>query len=129
MPVWEPEPLPMSGQFLVEVEPELVPDPELPLLEFDDGVVVDELALELVLELPVVVDVAAASAASAPPATRPDVSAPMARTLRRRMCMSVCLSSVWSAGPFEPVLQTVRHGSERSRRTTWAGGRSCLTKR
>ncbi len=84
----EPEPLPMLGQFLVEPEPELVPDPELPVLERVDGVVVDE--FELVPELPVVVDVVAAVAASAPPATRPDVSAPMATTLRSRICMPVC---------------------------------------
>jgi hypothetical protein len=80
----------MSGQFLVEPEPALVPDPELPALGLDDGVDVDGFEVELVPELPVVVDVVAALAASAPPATRPDVSAPMASTLRSRICMAVC---------------------------------------
>ena len=96
----------MFGQFLVELDPELEPelDPE-PVDEFeepepDDGVVVEELDVEefdvelvpVFPELPVVVDVVAALATSAPPPTRPDVSAPMASTLRRRICMSVCLS-------------------------------------
>jgi len=82
------EPLPMFGQFLVEPEPE-DPDPVLPALEPDDGVVVEleldveEFDVELVPvlpELPVVADVVAALATSAPPARRPDVSAPVART-------------------------------------------------
>ena len=47
----------------------------------DDGVVVDELEVELVPEFPVVVEVVAALATSAPPATRPVVSAPMASTV------------------------------------------------
>jgi hypothetical protein len=98
----EPDPLPMSGQFLVE--PELEPDPELelepedeleepdpvlPVFELEDGAVVDE--LELVPEFPVVVDVVAALATSAPPARSPEVSAPTARTLRKRICMA-CLA-------------------------------------
>ena len=82
------EPLPMLGQFLVELDPELEPD---------DGVVVEELEVEeldvelvpVLPELPVAVDVVAALATSAPPVTRPDVSAPTASTLRRRICMSV----------------------------------------
>jgi hypothetical protein len=92
----------MFGQFLVEPELELeldpvdelelpvpvFPAPEVPVFELDDGVVLEE--LELVPELPVVVDVVAALATSAPPATRPDVSALIARTLRRRICMSCC---------------------------------------
>ncbi len=82
----------MSGQFLVEPEAEPAPEPELPVLELDEGVFVDELEVEP--ELSVAVDVVAALAASAPPARSPDVSAPMARTLRRRICMAVCLSSV-----------------------------------
>ena len=95
-----PEPLPMSGQFLVEPDPELElepddeldePDPEppvpvLPEFELEEGVVVDE--LELAPEFPVVVDVVAALATSAPPARSPDVSAPTARTLRKRICMA-----------------------------------------
>ena len=114
-------PWPMSGQFLVEPEPELEfepepvdeleePEPVLPTPDLDDGVVeglaVEEFDVELVPvfpELPVVVDVVAASATNAPPAIRPDVSAPVARTLRRRICMGVPLLSV-GAGPFEPVL-------------------------
>ena len=112
---------PMSGQFLVEPEPELEfepepvdeleePEPVLPAPDLDDGVVVEGLAVEefdvelapVFPELPVVVDVVAASATNAPPAMRPDVSAPVARTLRRRICM-VCPFS-HGAGPFEPVL-------------------------
>jgi hypothetical protein len=95
-----PDPLPMSGQFLVEPDPEfeLEPDPEdeleepdpvLPVFELDAGVDVDE--LELVPEFPVVVDVVAALATSAPPARSPEVSAPTARTLRKRICMT-CLA-------------------------------------
>ncbi|MGA2474504.1 MAG: hypothetical protein ABSG39_13590, partial [Acidimicrobiales bacterium] len=98
--MWVPEPLPMSGQLCVEPEPdpvlELEPedvldepelvllDPEFPVLVLVDGVVVDELDVELVPELPVVVEVVAALATSAPPVTSPVVSAPMASTLRRR---------------------------------------------
>jgi hypothetical protein len=123
---FEFEPLPMLGQFFVEPEdepepveePEPVdeleePEPVLPALELDDGVVEDELDVEgfdvelvpVFPELPVVVDVVAASATSAPPATRPDVSAPMASTLRKRICMGAlpCLlvpahSNRWSYG-------------------------------
>jgi hypothetical protein len=98
----EPDPLPMSGQFLVEPDPELedeleepeepdpvLPVPVLPVFEFPAGVVVDE--LELVPEFPVAVDVVAALATRAPPARSPEVSAPTARTLRKRICMS-CLA-------------------------------------
>ena len=96
VPVWLPEPLPMLGQFCLELEPEpeevpeepelvlpepvlpepVLPEPELPVLELDDGAVVDELLVEPVPELPVEVDVVAALATNAPPATRPEVSAP-----------------------------------------------------
>ena len=98
VPVCEPDPLPMFGQLWVEPEPELDPedvldDPELvlvepdPVLELDDGVVIEELEVEAEPELPVVLVVVAALATSEPPARRPEVSAPMARTLRRRICM------------------------------------------
>ncbi len=96
VPVPDLDPLPMSGQFLVEPDPELVeepeepvpafPEPVLPVFEFDDGAVGGD-EPELLPELPVVVDVVAALATSAPPATRPEVSAPTASTLRRRICM------------------------------------------
>jgi hypothetical protein len=97
VPPCEPEPLPMSGQFLVDPDPELEPeleldpefDPELPLFELDEGDVVEEEPdVELVPEFPEAVDVVAALATSAPPASRPEVSAPTARTLRKRMCMT-----------------------------------------
>jgi hypothetical protein len=101
----EPDPVPMSGQFLVEPDPELAPGPEVPLLELDDGVVGEEPDVELVPELPVAVDVVAASATSAPPARRPDVSAVTARTLRRRIGMGVLPFCVFAApAPCEPVL-------------------------
>ncbi|HEY3587799.1 MAG TPA: hypothetical protein VGK85_11630 [Myxococcaceae bacterium] len=121
---FEFEPLPMLGQFLVEpeLEPELElepepvdefeePEPVLPALELDDGVVEEELDVEgfdvelvpVFPELPVVVGVVAASATSAPPATRPDVNAPMASTLRKRICMGVPFLSL-GAGPLEPVV-------------------------
>jgi len=97
VPVWVPEPLPMSGQLCVEPEPdpvlELEPEdvlgePELVLLDpFPVLVLVDGVVVELVPELPVVVEVVAALATSAPPVTSPVVSAPTASTLRRRICM------------------------------------------
>ena len=115
----------MFGQFLVEPELELVPEPveledpelvvpepELPVLELDDGVVVDEpdvaaFDVELVPELPElpeVVDVVAALATSAPPARRPELSAPMARMLRRRIFMAcVPFRVVCHADPFGPA--------------------------
>jgi hypothetical protein len=100
------EPLPMLGQFLVELVPEPAPElvepddelgaldePELPVAVV---VVVLELVLELVPVLPepelpepvleVVADVAA-SATRAPPTTRPEVKAPMASALRICRCM------------------------------------------
>jgi hypothetical protein len=89
VPVWVPEPLPMLGQFWVEPEPAL-PELELPVLELDDGAVVDELLVEPPPELPVVVDVVAALATNAPPATRPEVSALVASTLRRRIFIGLC---------------------------------------
>ena len=109
-----PEPLPMLGQLRVEpelepdpldpeLEPELdepllvLPDPVFPVLDPDDGVVVEEPEVESELEVelepvPVlpVLDVVAALATSAPPAKRPVVSAPIASTLRRRICMGCC---------------------------------------
>jgi hypothetical protein len=136
VPVWLPEPLPMLGQFWVELElepelepeevpeePELavpepvlpepvLPEPELPVLELDDGAVVDELLAEPVPELPVEVDVVAALATNAPPATRPEVSALVASTLRRRIFIG-CLPFhlVRSANPSGPAPHTVRPGS------------------
>jgi hypothetical protein len=99
-PGW-PEPLPMLGQFWVEPELELEPEPELEpelllpdevleepeleLLEDEDGVVVVD--VEPVPELPE--DVVAALATNAPPVSSPVVSAPMASTLRRRSFMDV----------------------------------------
>jgi hypothetical protein len=120
----------MSGQFLVEPDPELELEPEVPLLELAEGVVAEVPDVEPEPELPVVVDVVAASAASAPPARRPDVSAPMASTLRRRICMVVVPFCVFGApAPCEPVLQTLRSGSERRRRATWMGATSHATNR
>jgi hypothetical protein len=85
------EPPPMFGQLWVEPELEL-PDPELAVLELDDGVVVEELVLapEPVVPVVDVAEVVAASATSAPPATSPVVSAPMATTLRSRIFMVCC---------------------------------------
>jgi hypothetical protein len=113
----------MLGQFLVELEPEpelelpeldepvlellepelVLPElevPVLPVLEplLDDGVLVVEPELELVLG--VELDVVAALATNAPPATRPVVNAPAASTLRKRMCMDDCLSSLVKHLPF-----------------------------
>ena len=68
-------------------DPELLLEPELPLLVLDDGLVADELEGALVPELPVVVEVVAALATNAPPARSPALSAPTASTLRRRICM------------------------------------------
>jgi hypothetical protein len=130
-PLSEPEPLPMFGQFLVEPEPEPDPElePELLLFEPDEGVVVEEPDDELVPEFPEVV-VVAALATSAPPATSPEVSAPTARTLRKRMCMAGMPFCVFPApSPCEPVRQTVRSGSVRDRRVTWAGATSHATNR
>jgi hypothetical protein len=131
----------MSGQLCVEPEPdpvlELEPedvldepelvllDPEFPVLVLVDGVVVDELDVELVPELPVVVEVVAALATSAPPVTSPVVSAPMASTLRRRICMGgLPFRLVWNADPFGPVQDTLHPGSVGGRRVTWACVRS-----
>ena len=66
--MWAPEPLPMLGQLWVEPvpDPELEPepedvldepelvlgDPEFPVPVLDDGVVVDELEVELVRTFP-----------------------------------------------------------------------------
>jgi hypothetical protein len=62
---WPFEPDPMSGQFRVEPEPVLVPEPVL-----DVGL-----------------DVVAALATNAPPVRRPAVNAPTASTLRTRSCI------------------------------------------
>lgn len=136
-----PDPLPMSGQLRVDPdpdpelepgdvpdEPELVlPDPELPVLVPDDGVVADE--LELVPELPVLVEVVAALAASAAPVTRPAVSAPTASMLRRRSCMGVVPFHSWEAPARSGRHHTVRPGSEGRRIMTWARARSYPTNR
>jgi hypothetical protein len=121
VPLWLCEPLPMLGQSWVELEPEPELEPEdvpeepeleLPVLELDDGAVVDELLVEPVPELPVMVDVVAALATTAPPATRPEVNALMASTLRRRIFMScVPFHLVRSASPSGPAPHTVRPGS------------------
>jgi hypothetical protein len=116
VPVWLPEPLPMLGQFWMELElepeeepeepepvlpePEL-PEPVLPVLELDDGELVDELLVEPVPELPVEVDVVAALATNAPPATRPEVSALVASTLRRRIFIG-CVPFISCGAPAHP---------------------------
>jgi hypothetical protein len=69
------EPVPIFGQFFVEVEDA---DP----VELLDGVVVVDPDVELLLG--VVVLVVAASATKAPPVTNPPVRAPTAIMLRRR---------------------------------------------
>lgn len=145
VPGWLPEPLPMLGQFWVELEPEpelepeevpdepelvlpelVLPEPELPVLELDDGAVVDELLVEPVPELPVEVDVVAALATNAPPATRPEVNALVARTLRRRIFMGcVPFPLVRSASPSGPAPHTVRPGSGCDRTMGWACAWSC----
>jgi hypothetical protein len=105
------EPEPEGDPLDPELEPELdepllvLPDPVFPVLEPDDGVVVEEpelgeLELEPVPVLPVLEGVAAL-ATSAPPATRPVVSAPKANALRRRMCMRCCPFH-WSVCPVLP---------------------------
>jgi hypothetical protein len=96
VPLWDAEPLPMFGQFLVEPEPE--PEPELLLFELDEGVVVEEPDVEFVPEFPVV-EVVAALATSAPPPISPEVSAPTATTLRKRMCMAVVPLCLCCTGP------------------------------
>jgi hypothetical protein len=101
-PELELDPLDPELELELELEPELdepllvLPDPVFPVLDPDDGVVVEEPELEeLEVELepvPVlpVLEVVAALATSAPPAKRPVVSAPTASTLRRRTCMGCC---------------------------------------
>lgn len=77
-------------------------DPVFELLELDDGVVVEELALVLEPVVPVLdVLVVAASATSAPPVTRPVVNAPIANTFRSRIFMVCCpFAFVRCAAPF-----------------------------
>ena len=125
------DPLPMSGQFLVEPDPELelepddeldepdpeLPDPEVPELVLGDGVVVDE--LELVPEFPVAGDVVAALATSAPPARSPDVKVPTARTLRKRICMAcVAFRVLCHTKPVRFGADTMHNGSGCDRRMT-----------
>ncbi len=106
--------LPMSGQFLVEPVPGLVPEFEEPEDELEEPEVsVPGLVLVPVLEpelpepeLEVVVDVVAASATSAPPTTRPEVNAPMASARRIGRCMG--------GGPFVSYC-TRRTGGHRTR--------------
>jgi hypothetical protein len=145
----------MLGQLRVEPEPELeldpldpelelepefgepllaLPVPVFPVLEPDDGVVVEEpefeeleVELEPVPVLPVL-DVVAALATSAPPAKRPVVSAPTASTLRGRMCMGCCpFHFVCCAGPSGPVAHTMRPLPVASRRASAVRWWSCLT--
>jgi len=127
VPVWLPEAPPMLGQLRVEPDPdpelELEPDdvleepelellePEFPVPELDDGVEVDELAVEPEPELPVVVDVVAALATNAPPATRPEVSAPMASTFRRRIFIGIITLS--SRVERQPIRAGTTHGALR----------------
>jgi hypothetical protein len=140
VPVCEPDPLPMLGQLWVEPEPELeldpelvpdpelvLPDPEFPVLVVVEGVLVDELDVEVEPELPVVLEVVAALATKALPATRPDVSAPMAITLRRRICMGgLPFQVVCCARPFGSVQQGLRRGPWCWSRATWACARNCV---
>ena len=103
----------MLGQFFVELDPELEPDPDVPELVVGGAVVeaeLDEVPLELVPLLPVpepdVVElVVAALATSAPPPTSPAVRAPMASALRRRIF--ICLVC-----PFSRVTPTHSGGHD-----------------
>jgi hypothetical protein len=127
-----PEPEPMLGQLCVE--PELEPfdvdpdepddpelallDPDVELLELEDGGVVEVLALVLEPVVPVLDEpVVAASATSAPPVTRPAVSALIANTFRRRIFMVIVLSLVRIAAPSGVAASTLRPGPV-ARRTT-----------
>ena len=124
----DPEPLPMFGQLrlepeleLLELEPDELEEPELALFEpeldvpeLDDGVVVDELVLELEPVVPVLELVVAALATSAPPVTRPVVSAPIANTLRNRTFMLVVLS-------FRVLHRPVRAAVTRCAPDLWPG--------
>ena len=114
-PELEPDPLdPELGLEPELDEPVLVlPDPVFPVLEPEEGVVVEEpevdefeAELEPVPVLPAL-EVVAASATSAPPATRPVVSAPTASILRRRICMSCC--------PFHSCVAPAHPGRHRTR--------------
>ena len=112
-----PELVPEPVDELDEPVP-LVPEAALPLLEVDEGVLVEELEPEPVL--PAVVDVVAALATSAPPARRPEVSAPTARTLRGRICMVVvpfvCECRPVRAGTHTPCAADLGATAERRRR-------------
>ena len=104
------------------------PEPVLPVFELDDGAVVDGDELELACP-------SSPSWWTWSPHWRPARRRRRGRRSARRwpgrceggsawlVCPFVCVS----AGPFEPVLQTVRSGSECSRRATWAGARSHAT--
>ncbi len=123
----ELDPLPMSGQLWVELEPELEPDEpdepdEFEELEPDDGVVVEVLVFALEPVLPVL-DVVAASATTAPPTTSPVVKAPNANALRRRIFMVVALSSRVLRLPVRVGNSTVRPAPVAFRRMAAASGR------
>ena len=122
----DPELLP-DPELVLPDDPELVPpDPEFPVLVLVDGVLVEELDVELEPELPVVFEVVAALATKAPPATRPDVRAPIATMLRRRICMGglsfqICLLC-------RSIRERLRHELWCGRRATWVSVRKYLTK-
>jgi hypothetical protein len=100
-------------------EPELVLlDPELELVELDDGVVVDELVLALDPVVPVFELVVAALATSAPPVTRPVVRVPIATTCRNRTFMVDVLSFREMRRPVRSGSHTLRPGSVAGRTTT-----------
>jgi hypothetical protein len=115
----EPELEPLEPEPDELDEPELVLlDPLFVLLELDEGVVVEELVVELEPVVPVLdAPVVAASATSAPPVTSPVVSAPIANTCRNRRFMVVVLSFVCCAAPFGVAKHTLRPGPVDGRTT------------
>jgi hypothetical protein len=125
----DPEPDPELDEPLL-----VLPDPVLPELAPDVGVVVEEpkfeeldVELEPVPVLPVL-EVVAAFATSAPPATRPVASAPTASTLRGRICISCCpFHFVSCPGPFGPAPHTMCPPPVASRRASAVWRWSCLT--
>jgi hypothetical protein len=135
---------PFDPALELELEPEepllVLPDPVLGVLELDeDGVVVEEPELvepeveepEVELEpVPVLpeLEVVAALATNAPPTMRPEVSAPIARTFRRRMCMSYYpFHFVCCPGPSGPVPHTMRPSPVAPRRASAMWWWSSLT--